>query len=202
MAEKVYIPIFLDWNESTKRLNATEKGRLIDALVSYAKSEEDWEENLKGNERFLADELRLKIDRFFELSAKRADAGSKGGKQTQANASKVKQNQANTATRTRTKTNTSTSTNIRKDISNDISKRHPTIAEVKAYCDERNNTINPEAFIDYYTANGWKVGKNPMKDWKAAVRQWERTEKPKSVPKLEETHVSGTDEIKRLLEAM
>ena len=80
--------------------------------------------------------------------------------------------------------------------------RPPTIAEVKAYCDERKNTINPEAFIDYYTANGWKVGKNPMKDWKAAVRQWERTEKPKSVPKLEETHVSGTDEIKRLLEGM
>lgn len=50
----------------------------------------------------------------------------------------------------------------------------PTIDEVKAYCAERHNSVNAERFIDYYTSNGWKVGKNPMKDWKAAVRTWER----------------------------
>lgn len=52
----------------------------------------------------------------------------------------------------------------------------PTLDEVRAYCEERKNDIDPEAFIDHYTGNGWKVGKNPMKDWKAAVRQWERNE--------------------------
>ena len=52
--------------------------------------------------------------------------------------------------------------------------KHPTLEEVKAYCSERGNKVDPERFIDYYTANGWKVGKNPMKDWKAAVRTWER----------------------------
>lgn len=56
------------------------------------------------------------------------------------------------------------------------SSKHPTIEEVKAYCQERGNQVDPERFIDYYTANGWKVGKNPMKDWKAAVRTWERSE--------------------------
>lgn len=50
----------------------------------------------------------------------------------------------------------------------------PTVAEVRAYCQERQNNVDPERFIDYYTSNGWKVGKNPMKDWKAAVRTWER----------------------------
>lgn len=49
----------------------------------------------------------------------------------------------------------------------------PTLDEVKAYCTERKNSIDPNRFIDYYEANGWKVGKNPMKDWKAAVRSWE-----------------------------
>lgn len=52
----------------------------------------------------------------------------------------------------------------------------PTLEEVKAYCRERQNGVNPEKFIDHYTSNGWKVGKNPMKDWKAAVRTWERSE--------------------------
>ena len=50
----------------------------------------------------------------------------------------------------------------------------PTLEEVQAYCLERNNTIDPQQFIDYYTSNGWLVGKNKMKDWKAAVRTWER----------------------------
>ena len=50
----------------------------------------------------------------------------------------------------------------------------PTIEEVTAYCIERNNSVDPQHFIDYYTSNGWLVGKNKMKDWKAAVRTWER----------------------------
>lgn len=51
----------------------------------------------------------------------------------------------------------------------------PSLEEVQAYCDERNNNVDAQRFIDYYTSNGWKVGKNAMKDWKAAVRNWERT---------------------------
>ena len=50
----------------------------------------------------------------------------------------------------------------------------PTLEEVQAYCIERGNGIDPQRFVDYYSSNGWKVGKNPMKDWKAAVRTWER----------------------------
>lgn len=52
--------------------------------------------------------------------------------------------------------------------------KKPTLEEVKAYCSERKNNVDAEKFIDYYESNGWHVGKNPMKDWKAAVRTWER----------------------------
>lgn len=52
----------------------------------------------------------------------------------------------------------------------------PTIDEIQDYCIERNNNVNAEQFYDYYESNGWKVGKNSMKDWKAAVRTWERSE--------------------------
>ena len=55
--------------------------------------------------------------------------------------------------------------------------KRPTLEEVEAYCKERNNRVNPQAFIDYYSSNGWKVGKNPMKDWKACVRTWEQRER-------------------------
>lgn len=50
----------------------------------------------------------------------------------------------------------------------------PTLAEVTAYCQERGNHVTPQAFLDYYESNGWRVGgKSPMKDWRAAVRTWE-----------------------------
>lgn len=53
----------------------------------------------------------------------------------------------------------------------------PSLEEVEAYCRERGNRVDPERFLDYYTSNGWKVGKNTMKDWKAAVRTWEKSDK-------------------------
>ena len=52
----------------------------------------------------------------------------------------------------------------------------PTVEEVSAYCRERGNNIDPQRFVDYYTSNGWMVGRNKMKDWKAAVRTWEKKE--------------------------
>jgi predicted phage replisome organizer len=54
----------------------------------------------------------------------------------------------------------------------------PTLEEVRSYCQERKNNVDAQRFIDYYTANGWMVGKNKMKDWRAAVRNWERNSKP------------------------
>lgn len=56
----------------------------------------------------------------------------------------------------------------------------PDIQDVKAYCIERKNNVDPERFIDFYEAKGWMVGKNKMKDWRAAVRNWERNEASKS----------------------
>ena len=56
----------------------------------------------------------------------------------------------------------------------------PTLEEVVAYCEERNKGVNPNQWYDHYTSNGWKVGKTPMKDWKAAVRTWEHNNKTKT----------------------
>ena len=50
----------------------------------------------------------------------------------------------------------------------------PSVEEVQAYCDERDNGVDARSFVDFYESKGWMVGKNPMKDWKAAVRTWEQ----------------------------
>ena len=55
----------------------------------------------------------------------------------------------------------------------------PTYEEVNIYCNERGNNVDAQAFVDFYTSNGWKVGNNPMKDWKAAVRTWEKRDNKK-----------------------
>lgn len=56
----------------------------------------------------------------------------------------------------------------------------PTVEEVRQYCLERKNSVNPEQFVDFYTSKGWKVGNSPMKDWKACVRTWERSRNDKA----------------------
>lgn len=59
----------------------------------------------------------------------------------------------------------------------------PTVEEVADYCVERGNSVDPEAFVAWYESNGWKVGKNPMKSWKAAVITWEKNPKQDRKPK-------------------
>ena len=49
----------------------------------------------------------------------------------------------------------------------------PTVEEVREYCEKRKNHVDAERFVDFYQSKGWMVGKNPMKDWHAAVRTWE-----------------------------
>ena len=56
----------------------------------------------------------------------------------------------------------------------------PTVEQVREYCWERGNSVDPQRFVDYYSSNGWMVGKNKMKDWKAAVRTWEQNDKGKT----------------------
>lgn len=97
-------------------------------------------------------------------------------------------------------------TNINTDINTDIycvpqaetrkSKRFspPTVEEVQSYCSERNNDVDAQKFVDYYTSKGWYIGKNKMKDWKAAVRTWEKNETKTGI-KVKKSYDDGLDGI-------
>ena len=72
---------------------------------------------------------------------------------------------------------------IDKDIEKDIKVRRftpPTPEEVQQYCSESGHYIDADAFVDFYNSKNWMVGKNKMKDWKSAVRNWERRDKEKN----------------------
>lgn len=67
--------------------------------------------------------------------------------------------------------------NINKSLSINKGKtkfQKPSLEEIRQYCQERGNKVNPENFFNFYESKGWVVGKSPMKDWKAAVRTWEQ----------------------------
>jgi len=66
---------------------------------------------------------------------------------------------------------------VKDSIDNNIGGKKftpPTVEEVREYCLERKNSVDPETFINFYESKGWFVGKNKMKDWRACVRTWER----------------------------
>lgn len=73
-------------------------------------------------------------------------------------------------------TNNKEDININNTLSNKgrTKFQKPSVEEIRLYCQERNNQVDPERFFNFYESKGWVVGKSPMKDWKAAVRTWEQ----------------------------
>lgn len=66
----------------------------------------------------------------------------------------------------------------------------PSLDQVRAYCLERGNKVDPQSFVDFYASKGWVVGKSPMKDWKAAVRTWERKEREPELAEKEDRYAN------------
>lgn len=68
----------------------------------------------------------------------------------------------------------------------------PTLSEIKQYCIERKNNVDAQHFYDYYESNGWKVGKNSMKNWQAAVRTWEKNSYTSTTKQTKKTNTEQT----------
>lgn len=170
------------WGAAIETLSDAEAGRLMKAIWRYAMSGEQTE--LTGAEKGIFALVLMTMSQdeaqANAISAKRAEAGSLGGKQKVANAIKCYEDVANVANAI----NKNQNKNIEKDIEKESIltdtkekvKRFtpPTLEEVRAYCQERENHVDAQVFVDFYASKGWKVGNSPMKDWKACVRTWER----------------------------
>ena len=95
--------------------------------------------------------------------------------------------------------NNNTINNNNTTYSNKGRFKKPTLDQVKDYCIERNNNVDAEAFIAFYESKDWKIGKNKMKDWKAAVRTWERRETKKPTMGKLHSQINEWQEAKKLL---
>lgn len=170
--------------DTMEALNDAECGRLFRALLEYSATGAAPE--LRGNERFVFPGMRSQIDRDIEKynakCARNRENGEKGGGHSPPNATERPRTPPKDKEKDKEKD---------KDKDKDISfppdgvkysarAHRPTVEEVAAYCRERGNRVDAERFVDFYASKGWKVGNQPMKDWKACVRTWERREdKPK-----------------------
>lgn len=175
--------------DTMEALNDAECGRLFRALLEYSATGAAPE--LRGNERFVFPGMRSQIDRDIEKynakCARNRENGEKGGGHSPPNAPERPRTPPKDKEKDKEKD---------KDKDKDISfppngvkenarAHHPTVEEVAAYCRERGNRVDAERFVDFYASKGWKVGNQPMKDWKACVRTWERREdKPKQTSRF------------------
>ena len=183
-----YAALPYEYLEEMEALNDAEFGRLTRALLTYSMTGEQIA--LCGNERFYAKRVMSQEDRYKasyeDVSTARSEAGKAGaaarwqnGKRIFVNGKNSKAipaNGKNGNTETKTKTKTETDTLPSDDGKRDTRATRftpPTVDDVAAYVSEKGYHVNAERFVSFYQQKGWMVGKNRMKDWKAAVRNWE-----------------------------
>ena len=172
-----YLKVWVSFRDVISPLSDDEKGRLFDMMLSYADSGIEPSE-FRGNERFIWPGAKQAIDLTAERNEKLRENGMRGGrpktKDNQTEPNETKQNQSEPNVTCKEKKRKEKESN-EKDIERRLTP--PTLQEVEEYCRERGNSVDAQMFVDFYSAKGWKVGSQSMKDWKACVRTWERRER-------------------------
>lgn len=164
-----------------QKLNLEQRGALLSALMCKQLGEPLPEMDAATDMAFsfMAAQIDRDNDKYEDIAEKRRNAAN-----ARWNMQRMQMHDLHYDTDTVTDTDTDTDTVTDKSIyvSADASTKpkratfkKPTVDEVRAYCQERQNNVDPERFVDYYESNGWKVGRNAMKSWQAAVRTWERS---------------------------
>ena len=147
----------------------SDRAKAYDAICNYALYGEEPDVDALPDVAAVAFDL---IRPTLDASAKKAKAGQAGGSKPQANDKQT----ASEKEKEKEK---------EKEIENECYKEKakrklfaaPTVEDVRAYCQSSGHHIDADAFVDYFVSCGWKVGNKPMKDWQAAVRNWERRDR-------------------------
>lgn len=191
---KEYVCLYHSFLDVIQPLSDEERGRLLTAILIYGKTGIPPE--MTGNERFVFPAIRSQIDRDAEKYNDRCKKNAQNITNRWNGPRSDEKSDTNVYDRIRTNT---TAYEMYQGKDKDKCKckdkgkgdkgvtgaqsapararfQKPTVEQVDAYCRERGNNVNAQRFFDYYESNGWKVGKNSMKDWKSAVRTWERND--------------------------
>ena len=227
MATKSFV-MYDSWMDTVEDMTVEEAGLLLKAIYAYRKDKEHKPDD--RSIRIVFNILKQKFEEdevaYQQKVEKRAEAGKMGGR-PKANESNEKQTEAKKANAFSEKQKNPDSESVSVSVSVSDSESvvekekqakekpvraafvNPTVEEVREYCRERGNSVDPERFVDFYASKGWKIGKDTMKDWKAAVRTWEKRDAQKQAPtqkarqpSFESQRNYNFDDLeKRLLEA-
>lgn len=207
-----YAALFHEYLDEMADLTDAEFGRLARALLVYSRTGEF--PALNGNERLFKRRVIMQEDRaqenYVQVVEKNRANGQLGGRprkptETQRNPEKPTETQNNPQKPNETQ---KTQIEIESEINTPLPNGNkgskaatpptretrfspPSLDEVQAYIAERGSAVDAQQFIDFYACKGWMVGKNRMKDWKAAVRTWEKRRKEEAgeKPTKQEYHV-------------
>lgn len=191
MSDKKSFVMYESWGAGIEKMNNEQAGELIKAIYAYQKDPDAVPEDpaLAFVFELIKQQLDADSQRYKEACAARSEAGKKGGR-PKANASDKKQMVSAESKKSKCFSEKAKKADNDNEYDNDLKKENtidgvkekrfapPTLENVSEYCREMGYTnVDAARFIDFYTSNGWMVGKNRMKDWKAAVRNWDRREK-------------------------
>lgn len=190
---RAFLKVYFDFDERTEELSDTERARLLLAMYHYAKTGE--KKPLTGNERFLFATFKGEIDRDIAAYNAKVENGNKGGRpsnenltETENNLTKPNETKDNLNLKNKNKNKNKEQDILKENSLKGVKEKRdrfspPSLEDVSVYCKERGNAIDPQTFIDFYTSKGWKIGNQSMKDWRAAIRTWEKRDRQDSKPK-------------------
>ena len=205
--ERESMVFYRSFYEALKDLTDVELANAFRVLAEYGLNGVELE--CTGTAKVVLMMAKPQIDKNnlrYENGKKGADFGKLGGrpKKPQENPKKTpKKPQENPKETPNVNVNVNDNVNKKKDTSVSKEKVHfvpPTLENVKEYCQEKGYNIDAQRFIDYYKSNGWMVGKNKMKDWKATVRRWANGEKKQTKFHNFEERTYAPGELDKLFE--
>lgn len=196
MSDKKSFVMYESWGAAIEKMSNEQAGELIKAIYAYQKDPDAVPEDpaLAFVFELIKQQLDADSQRYKEACAARSEAGKKGGR-PKTNASDKKQMVSEESKKSKCFSEKAKKADNDNEYDNDLKENTlegvkekrfapPTLENVSEYCREMGYThVDAERFIDYYASNGWMVGKNRMKDWKAVVRNWDRSEKTPQSPR-------------------
>ena len=187
-----------DYFDRLARLSNEEVGNLFRQLMLYHAGRFEEMSDFVGSEGVAFDFIANDINRMEEKQSKASETnrenGLKGGRPKKQNEPAETEENRNKPTETEQKPTKGykdkdkyKDKDIKETLLTECKEKEtrfipPTVEEVTEYCKERNNKVDAQTFVDFYTAKGWKIGKNQIKDWKACVRTWERNNRENVLP--------------------
>lgn len=190
--------LYCDLIHTVKKLTDEQAGNLFKHILKYVNDENPEADNIITEITFEPIKQQFKRDliAWEQVKEKRAEAGRASAEarkllkdveqnqQVLTSVESVEQNPTKSTVNVNDNVNVNVNDNviIKEEVKSDKPITHtskfiiPTIDEIKEYCLERNNRVDATKFYNFYESKGWLIGKNKMKDWKAAVRNWEASD--------------------------